>query len=106
MMAPHANGDPESESPGFFFTPGAMPEADNCWIQRFANDRRALARLREAVELLGSCDTTREAFAQGLIRDGDLWMAMIRHRNFSAHAHDEAPVQELEAWLEERSVQP
>ncbi|QNI69949.1 hypothetical protein CyaNS01_00805 [Cyanobium sp. NS01] len=74
MMAPHANGDPESESPGFFFTPGAMPEADNCWIQRFANDRRALARLREAVELLGSCDTTREAFAQGLIRDGDLWM--------------------------------
>lgn len=40
-----------------------MPEADNCWIQRFANDRRALARLWEAVELLGSRDTTREAFA-------------------------------------------
>ncbi|MBE9171898.1 nucleotidyltransferase substrate binding protein [Cyanobium sp. LEGE 06143] len=54
----------------------------------------------------GSRDTTREAFAQGLIRDGDLWMAVILHRNFSAHAHDQAAVQELEARLEERSVQP
>lgn len=33
-------------------------------------------------------------------------MAVIPHRNFITHAHDEAAVQELEAWLEERSVQP
>lgn len=76
---------------------------------------------RGAVELFGSRDTTREAFAQGLIRDGDIWMAMIRHRNLSTHTYDEATVQEivsavtsryldafqeLEAWLAERAVQP
>jgi nucleotidyltransferase substrate binding protein (TIGR01987 family) len=76
---------------------------------------------RGAVELFGSRDTTREAFAQGLIRDGDIWMAMIRHRNLSTHTDDEATVQEivsavtsryldafqeLEAWLAERAVQP
>ncbi len=76
---------------------------------------------RGAVELFGSRDTSREAFAQGLIRDGDIWMAMIRHRNLSTHTYDEATVQEivsavtsrylaafqeLEAWLAERAVQP
>ena len=34
-------------------------------------------------ELYGSRDTTREAFAQGLITDGEAWMEMIRHRNLS-----------------------
>lgn len=61
---------------------------------------------RGAVELFGSRDTSREAFAQGLIRDGDIWMAMIRHRNLSTHTYDEATVQELKACLAERAVQP
>ena len=46
-------------------------------------------------ELYGSRDTTREAFAQGLITDGETWMEMIRHRNLSTHTYDEATVQEI-----------
>lgn len=46
-------------------------------------------------ELYGSRDTTREAFAQGLISDGEAWMEMIRHRNLSTHTYDEATVQEI-----------
>lgn len=50
---------------------------------------------RGVVELYGSRDTTREAFAQGLISDGEAWMEMIRHRNLSTHTDDEATVQEI-----------
>ena len=46
-------------------------------------------------ELYGSRDTTREAFAQGLITDGEAWMEMIRHRNLNTHTDDEATVQEI-----------
>ena len=46
-------------------------------------------------ELYGSRDTTREAFAQGLITDREAWMDMIRHRNLSTHTYDEATVQEI-----------
>ena len=46
-------------------------------------------------ELYGSRDTTREAFAQGLITDGEAWMEMIRHHNLSTHTYDEATVQEI-----------
>jgi nucleotidyltransferase substrate binding protein (TIGR01987 family) len=45
--------------------------------------------------LYGSKDTTREAFSQGLIADGELWMEMIRHRNLSTHTYDEAMVNEI-----------
>jgi nucleotidyltransferase substrate binding protein (TIGR01987 family) len=115
-----------------------MADADIRWQQRFGNYRRALARLKDAVELsqqrslsdlerqgliqayefthelswktlrdflvsrgvsdlFGSRDTTREAFAQGLISDGEAWMEMIRHRNLSTHTYDEATVQEIVA---------
>ena len=47
--------------------------------------------------LYGSKDTTREAFSQGLIADGELWMEMIRHRNLSTHTYDEATVNEIVA---------
>ena len=50
---------------------------------------------RGSEELYGSPDTTREAFAQGLITDGEAWMEMIRHRNLSTHTYDEATVQEI-----------
>ena len=113
-----------------------MATADTRWQKRFENYRRALARLREAVELaqqrslsdlerqgliqafefthelswktlkdflgsrgvsdlFGSRDATREAFTQGLIADGECWMAMIRHRNLSIHAYDEATISEI-----------
>ncbi len=39
--------------------------------------------------LYGSKDATREAFAQGLIEDGDDWMAMIESRNQTSRAYNE-----------------
>jgi nucleotidyltransferase substrate binding protein (TIGR01987 family) len=52
---------------------------------------------RGVSDLFGSRDTTREAFAQGLISDGGTWMEMIRHRNLSPHTYDEATVLEIVA---------
>ena len=40
------------------------------------------------VGLIGSRDTTREAFKRELIRDGDTWMEMIKCRNLTSHAYD------------------
>jgi nucleotidyltransferase substrate binding protein (TIGR01987 family) len=45
--------------------------------------------------LLGSRDTTREAFKRGLISDGDTWMEMIISRNKTSHIYDEATAEEV-----------
>jgi nucleotidyltransferase substrate binding protein (TIGR01987 family) len=39
-------------------------------------------------QLYGSKDTVREAFAVGLIRNGEIWMKMIRDRNHSSHTYN------------------
>lgn len=39
--------------------------------------------------LLGSKDSTREAFKRGLIADGEAWMHMIHCRNLSSHVYNE-----------------
>lgn len=39
-------------------------------------------------QLYGSKDTVREAFAVGLVRDGETWMEMIRDRNLSSHTYN------------------
>ena len=39
-------------------------------------------------QLYGSKDTVREAFAVGLIEDGETWMEMIRDRNLSSHTYN------------------
>ena len=41
------------------------------------------------VDLIGSRDTTREAFKRGLIEKGELWMEMIKSRNLSSHTYNE-----------------
>ena len=41
------------------------------------------------VNLIGSRDTTREAFKRGLIEKGELWMEMIKSRNLSSHTYNE-----------------
>ena len=38
--------------------------------------------------LIGSKDTTREAFQKGLISNGEFWMEMIRHRNLTSHTYN------------------
>jgi nucleotidyltransferase substrate binding protein (TIGR01987 family) len=44
--------------------------------------------LQGHVGLIGSRDTTREAFKRGLIDDGETWMDMIKSRNLTSHAYD------------------
>ena len=44
---------------------------------------------RGATEIYGSKDATRAAFANGLIEDGDDWMAMIESRNLTSHTYNE-----------------
>jgi nucleotidyltransferase substrate binding protein (TIGR01987 family) len=38
--------------------------------------------------IIGSKDTTREAFKNGLIAEGDVWMQMINARNLTSHTYD------------------
>lgn len=114
-----------------------QPLSDIRWQQRFANFRKALINLDEAVKLsrqrglsqlerqglikafefvhelawntlkdyaefkgieglIGSRDATRTAFKAGLIEDGENWMEMIKSRNLTSHAYDEAKAQEIE----------
>ncbi len=42
-----------------------------------------------AVEIHGSRDAVREAFAANLITNGDLWMEMIKSRNETSHIYDD-----------------
>lgn len=41
------------------------------------------------VKIYGSRDATREAFAAGLIENGEAWMKMIEHRNQSSHTYNQ-----------------
>jgi nucleotidyltransferase substrate binding protein (TIGR01987 family) len=52
---------------------------------------------RGATELYGSRDATREAFKQGLLANGDEWMAMIAARNRSSHTYNKTTADEVAA---------
>ena len=41
-----------------------------------------------AQQLYGPKDTMREAFSIGLIRNGEIWMEMIKDRNYSSFAYN------------------
>ncbi len=45
--------------------------------------------------LLGSKDSTREAFKRGLIIDGEIWMDMIKARNLTSHVYDEVTARKI-----------
>lgn len=45
--------------------------------------------------LLGSKDSTREAFKRGLIEDGEVWMDMIKSRNLTSHVYDEETARQI-----------
>ncbi len=120
-----------------------METDDIRWLQRFANYKRAFAKLEEAVgrvkndfgidssgnidddafmddivkegviqrfeythelawnvmkdfltqvgnvQVFGSKDATKEAFAAGLISDGEVWMDMLASRNKTSHTYNE-----------------
>jgi nucleotidyltransferase substrate binding protein (TIGR01987 family) len=52
---------------------------------------------RGAKNLYGSRDATREAFAKGLVENGEIWMAMIRDRNQSTHTYNMSVVRGIVA---------
>jgi nucleotidyltransferase substrate binding protein (TIGR01987 family) len=66
-------------------------------IQRFKNTHELAWNvmkdfLQEAgnANIFGSKDATREAFAAGLIMNGEVWMDMIGSRNKTSHTYNEA----------------
>lgn len=52
--------------------------------------------------LVGSRDATRLAFKNGLIDDGEAWMAMIEDRNRPTHTYDETIAQEVVSNIRNR----
>lgn len=50
---------------------------------------------RGATDLYGSKDATREAFAKGLIENGEEWMAMIASRNQTSHTYNEETADQI-----------
>ncbi|XKH01373.1 nucleotidyltransferase substrate binding protein [Marinobacter nauticus] len=45
--------------------------------------------------ITGSRDAIREAFANGLVEDGDGWMRMLKDRNRTSHTYNEETAQEI-----------
>jgi len=41
-------------------------------------------------QIMGSRDATRYAFKLGIIKNGDVWMEMIKNRSKAVHTYDEA----------------
>lgn len=56
------------------------------------------------VNLIGSKDATRTAFKNGLIEDGDTWMAMIESRNQTSHTYNEDLADEITTLILTRYV--
>ena len=47
------------------------------------------------LNLYGSRDTTREAFRNGLIENGEVWMDMVEKRNLTSQTYDEETAAEV-----------
>lgn len=45
--------------------------------------------------VVGSRGAVREAFRNGLINDGEAWMAMILDRNLSSHTYDQSTARDI-----------
>ncbi|AOY75996.1 nucleotidyltransferase substrate binding protein [Clostridium formicaceticum] len=50
---------------------------------------------RGNTNIYGSKDATKEAFALGLIENGEVWMQMIKSRNLTSHTYDEGIADEI-----------
>lgn len=46
-------------------------------------------------KIIGSKDTTRQAFKNGLITNGEIWMDMLIKRNLTAHTYDDTIANEV-----------
>lgn len=47
------------------------------------------------VGIIGSKNATREAFKNGLIKNGEVWMDMIKARNLTSHAYNSETAEEI-----------
>lgn len=52
-----------------------------------------------ATNLFGSVNTTRAAFAAGLIENGEAWMEMIKDRNLTTHSYDERTADKISSAI-------
>jgi nucleotidyltransferase substrate binding protein (TIGR01987 family) len=59
------------------------------------NTMKDFLESRGTTNLYGSKDATREAFAKGLIDDGEQWMDMIESRNQTSHTYNEETADEI-----------
>jgi nucleotidyltransferase substrate binding protein (TIGR01987 family) len=59
------------------------------------NTLKDFLQARGTINLFGSRDATREAFAAGLIDDGKVWMAMIQSRNQTTHTYDQSTANQI-----------
>jgi nucleotidyltransferase substrate binding protein (TIGR01987 family) len=48
-----------------------------------------------SLEMFGSRDVIKEAFKLGIIKEGEIWMFMIKSRNLTSHIYDEKTVDEI-----------
>lgn len=56
---------------------------------------RDYLRWQGHTDLIGSRDTLRTAFANGLIEDGEAWMDMVRNRNLTSHTYNQDTAQTI-----------
>jgi nucleotidyltransferase substrate binding protein (TIGR01987 family) len=61
---------------------------------------------RDKLNIFGSKDATREAFAAGLIDNGDAWLQMIESRNATTHTCDEKTADAIAQAILSRYVPP
>jgi len=56
----------------------------------------------EGIDALLPREVLRQAFATGLVDDGQLWIDMLEQRNLMAHTYDQARARQALALIEER----
>lgn len=59
------------------------------------NVMKDFAAYQGSGEIRGSRDAVREAFAMGLVHNGDVWMEMIKSRNKTSHTYNEDIADEI-----------
>lgn len=79
-------------------------QGDDAWLKRagvvqvfeftFELGWKSLKLLlsEKGVEVVGPRDTLREAFAAGIVKDGQAWLDALDDRNLSTHAYDEETI--------------
>jgi nucleotidyltransferase substrate binding protein (TIGR01987 family) len=63
------------------------------------NTLKDFLEARGTTNLFGSRDTTRAAFALGLIEQGEIWMQMIQSRNQTTHTYNEETMEQIAAAI-------